>query len=141
MSTPKTQRLAGDDPHVHLLDDTWFLTIFAVLLATALPWFVSALDIDFARASYGIFALGVLHVALSTGAVPKGMSPVWRKRVLATLHAVGVIVLGFIWLHAGGTANPLFLLAFALPVIGASFISRWQPYLAAALAVVVVFAI
>jgi hypothetical protein len=141
MNTPKTQPQAGDDQHVHLLDDTWFLTIFAVLLATALPWFVSAFDIDFARASYGIFGLGVLHVALSTGAVPKGMSLVWRKRVLATLHAVGIMVLGFIWLHAGGTANPLFLLAFVLPVIGASFISRWQPYLAAALAVMVVFAI
>lgn len=141
MNTRTTQLLAGDDTHVHLLVDTWFLTIFAVLLATALPWFVSAFDIDFARASYGIFALGVLHIALSTGVVPKGMNPVWRKRVLATLHAVGVTVLGFIWPHAGGMANPLFLLAFALPVVGASFISRWQPYLAAALAVIVVFAI
>jgi hypothetical protein len=141
MNTPKTQRLAQDDPQVHLLDDTWFLTIFAVLFATALPWFVSAIDIDFARASYGIFALGVLHVALSTGAVPKGMSPRGRRRVLAALHAVGVAVLGFIWLHAGGTTNPLFLLAFVLPVMGASFISRWQPYLAAALAVIVAFAV
>src|SRR5882672_9352738 len=122
MNAPKTEPPSRDDPHVHLLDDTWFLTIFAVLLATALPWFVSAFDIDFARASVGIFALGVLHVALSAGAVPKGMSLVWRKRVLAILHAAGVIVLGFIWRHAGGTANPLFLLAFALPVIGASFI-------------------
>jgi hypothetical protein len=141
MSTPKTQPPAAEDSQVHLLDDTWFLTIFAVLFATALPWFVSAIDIDFVRASYGIFALGVLHVALSTGAVPEGMSPLWRKRVLATLHAVGVVVLGFIWLQAGGTTNPLFLMAFALPVMGAGFISRWQPYLAAALAVLVVFAI
>ena len=141
MNTPKTEPLAADAPRVHLLDDTWFLTIFAVLLATALPWFVSAFDIDFARASLGIFALGVLHVALSAGAVPKSMSLASRKRVLAILHAAGVIVLGFIWQHAGGTANPLFLLAFALPVIGASFISRWQPYFTAALAVIVVFAI
>jgi len=35
MNAPKTEPLAKDDPHVHLLDDTWFLTIFAVLLATA----------------------------------------------------------------------------------------------------------
>ncbi|HEX4673824.1 MAG TPA: hypothetical protein VH209_00770 [Steroidobacteraceae bacterium] len=141
MNAPKTGPLARDDPQVHLLDDTWFVTIFAVLLATALPWFVSAFDIDFAHAAWGIFALGVLHVALSTGAAPKGVSLVWRIRVLAILHAVGVMVLGFIWQHAGGTANPLFLLAFVLPVIGASFISRWQPYLTAALAVSVVFAI
>jgi len=110
---------------------------FAVLLATALPWFVSAFDIDFRARVPGIFALGVLHIALSAGAVPKSMSLAWRKRVLAILHAAGVIVLGFIWQHAGGTANPLFLLAFALPVIGASFISRWQPYFTAALAVIV----
>ena len=32
------------DPRLHLLDDTWLLTIFAVLFATAVPWLVSGLD-------------------------------------------------------------------------------------------------
>jgi hypothetical protein len=132
---------AEDDPRIYLLGDTWFVTIFAVLLATALPWFVSDFDIDFTRATLGMFALGVIHVVLTTDALPKRMSRAWRKYPLATLHAAAVIVLGFIWLHAGGIANPLFVLAFALPVIGASFISRWQPYVTAALAVMVIFAV
>jgi hypothetical protein len=127
---------AWDDPSTQLLDDTWLLTIFAVLLATALPWFLSDFDIDFVGASWGVLALGVIHVALTTD-VLRRMSLIWRKRALTLLHATGVVVIGFIWLHAGGVLNPLFLLAFALPVIGASFISRWQPYLTAALAVVV----
>ena len=29
------------DPRVHLLDDLWLLTIFAVLFATAVPWLAS----------------------------------------------------------------------------------------------------
>src|SRR5437762_5658942 len=36
--------------------------------------------------------------------------------------------------HAGGLQNPLFLAVFALPVIGSIFLSRWQPYLMATLA-------
>lgn len=130
-----------DDPQIQLLGDTWLLTIFAVLLATALPWFVSEFDIGFGGAAGGVFALGLLHVALTNVTGLKRMSAAWRTRALAILHAAGVILVGFIWQQGGGLQNPLLLVAFALPVIGASFISRWQPYLTAALAVVVVIAV
>lgn len=133
--------LERDDPRAQLLDDTWLLTIFAALLATALPWFLSGFDIDFTAVSWGVFALGVIHVALASDVVLKRLSIAWRTGALAILHAAGVIVIGFIWLHAGGVRNPLFVLAFVLPVIGASFISRWQPYLTAALAILVVIAV
>lgn len=141
MSERTTRQPAVDDPRVHLLVETWFLTIFAVLLATGLPWFVRSLEVDFARASQGIFALGVIYVLLSNEAALKVVSDAWRRRAIAMLHAVGVSLLGFIWLHAGGTANPLFLLAFAMPVVGATFISRSQPYLSAALALLTVFGV
>src|SRR5207237_1173461 len=36
-STQLVPVLVWHDPRVHLLDDTWLLTIFAVLLAIALP--------------------------------------------------------------------------------------------------------
>lgn len=130
-----------DDPNVQLLGDTWLLTIFAVLLATALPWFVSAFDIDFGAAAAGVFALGLLHVALTYVAGLTGMSAARRARALAILHATGIIFVGFVWQQGGGLQNPLFLVAFVLPVIGASFISRWQPYLTAALAIVVVIVV
>jgi hypothetical protein len=141
MTTRATRQRAGDDLRARLLGETWFLTIFAVLLATGLPWFVSALKIDVVRASQGIFFLGVIHVLLSNEAVLRVVSDEWRRHAFAALHAAGVSLLGFIWLHAGGAANPLFLLAFAMPVIGAMFISRLQPYLSAALALVAVFVV
>ena len=52
-STQLLPVLVWHDPRVHLLDDTWLLTIFAVLLAIALPWFVSGLHIDFAATAAG----------------------------------------------------------------------------------------
>lgn len=130
-----------DDPHIQLLDDTWLLTIFAVLLATALPWFASAFDIAFGAASLGVLALGAIHLALTAVVGLERAHTTARTRALAGLHAIGVIVIGFIWQHAGGLQNPVFLVAFALPVIGASFISRWQPYVTALLAILVVTAV
>jgi PAS domain-containing protein len=57
------------------------------------------------------------------------------------LHVAGVLIVGLIWMHVGGLQNPGFLMVFALPVVGAIFLSRWQPYLMALLAVVVVGAV
>ena len=130
-----------DDPRLHLLDDIWLLTIFAILLAVALPWFASAFDIDFAGASLGLLALGGVHLAFTAVSSPKRGPTPWRARALGALHALGIIALGFVWQHAGGLQNPLFLIVFALPVIGAIFISRWQPYLMSVLAILVVTAV
>ena len=130
---------AWTDPRVHLLDDTWLLTIFAILLATALPWLVSAFDVDFLAASFGLLALGAIHLAFSVLGRPARAGE--RRTLLTGLHVAGVLVLGFIWMHVGGLQNPGFLIVFALPVIGAIFLSRWQPYLMAVLVIVVVGAI
>jgi PAS domain-containing protein len=130
--------LLWHDPRIHLLDDTWLVTIFAILFATAVPWLVSGLAIDFIAVAAGLLALGAIHVAF---AAMSSRSAPHRPRgagTLATLHALGVIAIGFIWQHAGGLQNPLFLTVFALPVIGSIFLSRWQPYFMAALAVIVV---
>ncbi len=126
------------DPRVHPLDDTWLLTIFTILPAIVLPWLISGLEIDFAATAVGLLTLGAIHVgfvAMSSGTV---RNPIRRTRTLSALHALGVITVAFIWQHAGGVHNPLFLMVFALPVIGATFLSRWQPYLVATLAAVLV---
>ena len=127
------------DPRIHLLDDTWLLTIFAILLATVAPWLVSGFDIDFLASALGLLLLGAIHIAFT--AIGKPARAGERRPLLAGLHVAGVLVVGFIWLHAGGLQNPAFLLVFAIPVVGAIFLSRWQPYLMALLAVVVVGAI
>ena len=126
------------DPRAQLLDDTWLLTICAMVLAIALPWFVSGLHIEFAAAATGLLTLGAIHLIL---AAISGMRPGNQAREtlrLASLHALGVIVIAFTWGHVGGLQNPLFLAVFALPVIGSVFLSRWQPYVMAALAALMV---
>ena len=59
------QSMDRKDLHLQLLDDIWLVTIFAVLLAIALPWFASGFDIDIGTAFWGVFALGAIHLALT----------------------------------------------------------------------------
>src|SRR5690242_4338620 len=44
-------------------------------------------------------------------------------------------------MQAGGLQNPAFLMVFALPIVGAIFLSRWQPYLMALIALLTAGAI
>lgn len=127
------------DPRIHLLDDTWLLTIFAILLGTVVPWLVSALDINFVAACLGLLALGAIHISFTLIGKPARAGE--RRPALASLHIAGIIVVGFIWLNAGGLQNPGFLIVFTLPVVGAIFLSRWQPYLMALVAIVVAGAV
>jgi PAS domain-containing protein len=133
-STQVLSALAWRDPRAHLLDDTWLVTIFAVLIATALPWLLSGLAIDLLAIAVGLVALGAIHVAFAALVARGVRGERWRGRALTTLHALGILVIAFIWQHAGGPQNPLFLMVFTLPVIGSIFLSRWQPYLMSVLA-------
>ena len=126
------------DPRVHLIDDVWLLTIFSVLLATAIPWITSGFQVDVVAAAAGLLALASLHISFTVLLNPARAAGAGRSRALVGLHAAGVIVLGFIWQHVGGLQNPAFLLAFALPIVGAIFLSRWQPYVMALLAIAVI---
>jgi PAS domain-containing protein len=126
------------DPRAHPLGDTWLLTIFTILLAIGLPRLASGLEIDFAVCALGLLALALIHVGFAVMAARVAARPKVRTRVLTALHALGVVTVGFIWQHAGGLQNPALLAAFVLPVIGAVFVSRWQPYATAALSVVTV---
>jgi PAS domain-containing protein len=126
------------NPRVHLLDDIWLLTIVAILVATGLPWLASGFEVDLGTASWGLLALGGIYIAFSILASPMRPQGRWHARALTLLDVAGVIMIGFIWQHVGALQNPMFLLVFALPVIGAIFISRWHPYLIATVSVLVV---
>jgi PAS domain-containing protein len=130
-----------ENPRAHLLDDMWLMTIIAILVATAIPWFVGGLQVDLGTAGAGLAALGGIQVGFAALASPT-RSP-WRGRdlLLTVLDVIGVVVIGFIWKHVGALQNPLFLAIFALPVIGSIFLSRWHPYLVAAVSVLVVGAV
>jgi PAS domain-containing protein len=132
------QQPLWQNPRVHLLDDLWLLTIVAILVATGLPWIASGFEVDVATASWGLLALGGVYIAFSILASPARAHGKWHDRALTLLDVAGVILIGFIWQHVGALQNPMFLTVFALPVIGAIFLSRWHPYLIATVSVLVV---
>ena len=131
-------RPGWENPRVRLLSDSWLLIIVAMLSATGVPWFASGFEVDLGPASWGLLALGGILIALAILESRTSPQSRWRDRALTVLHVIGVIVMGFIWKHTGALQNPMFLTVFALPVIGAIFLSRWHPYLIAAVAVCVV---
>jgi len=137
-STQWIARPIWQNPRVHLLDDTWLLTIVAILVATGVPWFASGFEADVGTASWGLLALGGIHIAFTLLASPTRSHGRWHDRALTLLDLAGVVLIGFIWQHVGGLQNPMFLTIFALPVIGAIFLSRWHPYLIAGVSVIVV---
>ena len=94
-ATQMMQAPTWSDPRVHLLDDTWLLTIFAILLATVVPWLVSALDINFVAACLGLLALGVIHISFTLIGKPARVGE--RRPALAALHIAGILVVGFIY--------------------------------------------
>jgi hypothetical protein len=132
---------AWTDPRTHLLDDIWLLAIAAILLAIVIPWLFTAFDIDLALASLGVLALGGVHVVFATLSESGRPRTRGRARLLATVHGLGIVFVGFIWLNAGGLQNSAFLAVFALPVIGSVFVSRWQPYLMSVLSIIVVIVV
>lgn len=138
MKADATQLLphpSWENPRVHLLDDMWLMTLAAVVFTTAVPWLFSGFEVDIRGGSWGLLALGALHVAFTW--LSSGSASHWRGRALTALDLVGVVCIGYIWQHVGAVQNPIFLTVFVLPVIGSIFLSRWHPYLVAAVSVLV----
>jgi PAS domain-containing protein len=137
-STQLIARPVWENPRIHLLDDIWLMTIVAILVATGVPWFASGFEVNVGMASWGLLALGGIHVAFTMLASPSRMHGRWRDRALTLLDIAGVILIAFIWQHVGALQNPMFLSVFALPVMGAIFLSRWHPYMIAIVSVIAV---
>ncbi len=140
-STQFLPRPTWQNPRVHLLDDVWLLTIVAMLVAVGIPSLSGDLNVQIGTASWGLLALGAIHLAFTGLAHPTHAPGRWRSWVLTLLNAAGVITIGLIWMHVGGVQNPLFLAVFVLPVLGSIFLSRWHPFLIAALSVLAVAAV
>jgi PAS domain-containing protein len=129
---------AWENPRVHLLDDVWLLCILAVLIAIGIPSLTRDLNVQIGAASWGLLALGAIHLAFTGLGQPASAPGRWRGWALTLLDAAGVVTLAVIWTHVGGAQNPLFLTVFVLPVLGSIFISRWHPLLMAAVGIVAV---
>jgi hypothetical protein len=134
-STPQSQ---WQNPRIHLLDDMWLLTIVTIGVAIGVPWLFSGFVVQAGIASWGLLGLGGIHVAFTLLASPTGSVGRSRGLALTLLDVIGVMLIGFIWAHAGALQNPLFLMIFVLPVVGSIFLSRWHPFFIAVLSILVV---
>jgi PAS domain-containing protein len=140
-STQPIQRPVWQNPRVHLLDDMWLLTIIATIVTIGIPWASVGFEAQLSSVSWGLLAMGAIHVAFTLLASPAASSGRWRGAALTLLDASGVVLIGFVWAHAGGLQNPLFLTVFVLPVVGSIFLSRWHPFMIAVLSISVVAAV
>lgn len=124
-----------------MLDAAWVVCWVALVSAAAVPWFLNVLPIDLARAAWFVFvsACGYLIVAALTDRLNSQIAVAMAMRVMPL---VSIVLMGALWHLVGGIANPIFLLAFVLPVIisGSTAISR-QAMASALLAAAVVFVI
>ena len=122
-----------------VLDAAWIVSWVSLLAAAAVPWFLSVLAIDLGRAAAFVFvsALAYLIVAAVTDRMTSQVAIVAAMRVMPL---TSVILMGPLWHLVGGLANPVFLVAFVLPVvISSSTVIGRQAMATALLSAVVVF--
>jgi PAS domain-containing protein len=139
--TQLISRPGWENRRIHPLSDSWLLTIAAVLIATGVPWFANGFEVDVGAASWGLLAVGGIQGAFTILSSRPWPQDRWHDHLLTLMDVAGVVLLGYIWQHVGALQNPAFLTVFALPVLGAIFLSRWHPYLLAAVSVCVVLVV
>ena len=124
-----------------LLDGAWLVCWVSLLAAPAVPWFLNVLAIDLARAAWFVFGSAVVYLVVAT-LTDRLTSQLAVLAAMRTMPLASIILMGPLWHLVGGLANPVFLIAFVLPVIVAcsTSLSR-QAHASALLSVVVVFVI
>ncbi|MGH9329141.1 MAG: sensor domain-containing diguanylate cyclase [Vicinamibacterales bacterium] len=124
-----------------MLDAAWVVCLVALLLAVAVPWFFSVLDIDLARAALFVFvcAVGYLVIGSLTDRLTNQMAMATAMRIMPFLS---VILMGPLWHLVGGLSNPVFLAAFVLPVVVSGIMMLgWHAHATALLSAVVAFTV
>ncbi|MGH8699768.1 MAG: hypothetical protein ACREVR_01145, partial [Burkholderiales bacterium] len=124
-----------------VFDDVWLVTLFVVLLAIAVPWFLRLLDVPLGPVAWSLFGFGALYLVLSLWG-DRLESPAVMLAIIGLVQATGVLFLGLVWHLAGGAQNPVFLLAFAVPVVaGGMLLPHWQAHATAVLSVLTVLTV
>ena len=98
-----------------VLDDGWLLMLLSIVAALSIPWFLRNFQVDLAPVTWLIFACGVAYLVLSS-ALDRLRAPRVKVIALSAMQIGAVVFLAFLWHLAGNLQNPMFLLAFALPV-------------------------
>jgi PAS domain-containing protein len=121
-----------------LLDEVTVWIVVGVSVAVAGSWFLRGLPIDIGLAARAAFGFTLLYIIAATLA-DRLHRPRALVAALLLLQGSGIAFLGLFWHLAGGLQNPMFLLAFALPVIASGIVLwRWQALVAALLSITTV---
>ena len=124
-----------------MFDAAWAVCLVALLAAVTVPWFLRVLEIDLGKVALFVFgtALAYLVVGAITDRLPNQLAVATAMRVMPL---TSIVLMGPRWHLVGGLSNPVFLLAFVLPVIVSGIMmSGWTAHGAALLSVVVAFAV
>ncbi len=124
-----------------VFDDVWLVTLFIILLGIAVPWFLRLLDVPLGPVLWSLFGFGTVYLVLARWG-DSFEDPAAILVIIGLVQAAGVLFIGLVWHLAGGAQNPVFLLAFAVPVVaGGMVLPHWQAYATAILSVLTVFTV
>src|SRR5262245_31027307 len=99
-----------------LLDTAWVVSLIAALIGVSILWFVSILHLDLAHVAWPVFGYALTYLAAST-ATDRLKSPLMVAWAMRTMMVTSIVFLGVFWHLVGGLHNPMFLSAFAIPVM------------------------
>jgi PAS domain-containing protein len=121
-----------------ILDVFWLSSLVGISAAVAVLWFFHVLELELSPVAWSVFGYLLLYVSAAVAT-----DQLRRRRAMRVavelLQMSGVLFLALLWHFVGGVDNPLFLLAFFLPVMasGALLFDR-QPLRLAGLSVAAV---
>jgi diguanylate cyclase (GGDEF)-like protein len=120
-----------------LLDSAWVVCLIAALGGVSALWFMRILNVDLARIAWLVFgyALSYLVASALTDRLPSPRALAWAMR---SMMVASVVFLGVFWHLVGGLAYPMFLSAFAVPVMISGMMTVGLPgYVVACLSIFV----
>src|SRR5712692_10493582 len=88
-----------------MLDGAWVVCLAVALGAAALPWFLSILEIDLARAAWCVCAYTIAYLVLAA-ATDRVSSSAGVVIAMRTMLLSSVVFLGLLWHLVGGLDNP-----------------------------------
>src|SRR5262245_63141232 len=95
-----------------ILDAVWLLSLAALFLSLFLPWFFRVIELNLAAVGWTLVVYGGVYSILAIVTDRQRMARAMVAGVVL-MQITTVVLLAVIWPLAGGTRNPMFLLAFA----------------------------
>lgn len=123
-----------------IVDAIWLSSLAILFVALLVPWFFRVIEFNLEALALSVLTYGLAYSIMALVTDRQSFSRVGIG--LRAMQASSVFFLALMWHLVGGLDNPMFLLAFILPVMtsGATMIG-WRPYAIALLSVLCVLAV